>query len=167
MNDDMTPIKDALVGFWILDASGMQSQVALSPNGQYTNTLAGGAQGHSGTWAVSNNTFGGQTIVFTLTASYPKEYVGPLGTVPITWPMSETWYVTGIQPDQILIKGGSLRRITPEMAAAGMSMGAAMTGFPGMMTMADYNAEMEREMRQIGDAGRKVFGALKNIFKKR
>jgi hypothetical protein len=55
------------------------------------------------------------------------------------------------------------------MAAAGTAMGAAqsITGFPGMMTMQDYNAEMEREMRQITDAGRKVFGALKGIFKKR
>lgn|GEM_PF-3409551 len=170
MNADMTPIKDALAGFWILDAAGMQSQVSLSPNGQYSNTLAGGMQGHSGTWAVSNNTFGGQTIVFTLTSTFPNEFVGPLGTVPITWPKSETWLVTGIQPDQILIQGGSLRRITPEVAAAGTWMGAgppSMGGFTGMWTMADYNAEAEKEMRQLGDAGRKVFGAFKNLFKKR
>ncbi len=171
MNDDMTPIKNALTGFWFLDAAGMQSQVALSPDGTYSNTLVGGASGHSGTWAVSNNAFGsGHIVVFTLTSSYPKEYVGPLGSSPIIWPKTESWNVTNVQPDQILIQGGSLKRITPEMAAAGMGMGAgqpSMGGFPGMMTTADYNAEMEKEMRQIGNAGRKVFGALKNMFKKR
>ncbi len=168
MNDDVTQIKDALTGIWFLDAAGMQSQVALSPDGTYSNTLVGGASGHSGTWAVSNNAFGGgHIIVFTLTSSYPNEYVGPLGTVPITWPKSETWNVTGIQPDTILIQGGSLRRMTPEMAAAGMSTGSGLQsggGFAGMMTMTDYNAEAEKEMRQIGDAGRKVAGALKNVW---
>jgi len=170
MNADVTQVRDALVGIWILDAAGMQSQVTMAPDGQYSNVLAGGAQGHSGTWAVTNNAFGGQTIVFTLTEWYPKEFVGPLGTVPITWVKSETWYVTNVQPNQVLIQGGSLRRITPEMAAAGSGMGAgpqSMGAFSGMMTMPDYNAEMEKEMRQIADAGRKVFGALKSIFKKR
>jgi hypothetical protein len=168
MNDDVTQIKGALTGIWFLDAAGMQSQVALSPDGTYSNTLVGGASGHSGTWAVSNNAFGpGHIVVFTLTSSYPKEYVGPLGTVPITWPKSESWNVTSVQPEQILIQGGSLRRITPEMAAAGMSMGGVPpngAGFTGMMTMTDYNAEVEKEMRQIADAGRKVGGALKNMW---
>ena len=90
MNDDMTPIKDALTGFWFLDAAGMQSHVALSPDGTYSNTLVGGAPGHSGTWAVSKNAFGaGHIVVFTLTSSYPKEYIGPLGTSPIIWPKTE------------------------------------------------------------------------------
>jgi hypothetical protein len=164
MNDDMTPIKNALMGFWFLDAGGMQSHVALSPDGKYSNTLVGGATGHSGTWAVSNNAFGaGHIVVFTLTSSYPKEYVGPLGTSPIIWPKTESWNVTNIQPDNILIQGGSLKRITPEMAAAGMTAGGMSGVFPGM-TMTDYNAEMEKEMRQIADAGRKVGGALKNIW---
>lgn len=167
MNDDMTPIKNALTGFWFLDAAGMQSQVALSPDGTYSNTLVGGASGHSGTWAVSNNAFGaGHIVVFTLTSSYPKEYVGPLGTSPIIWPKTESWNVTDIQLDKILIQGGSLKRITPEMAAAGMSMGGGMSGggFPGMMTMNDYNAEVTKELGQIADAGRKVGGAFKNIW---
>jgi hypothetical protein len=117
-------------------------------------------QGHSGTWAVTNNPPAGQTIVFTLAAAFPQNYVGPLGTVPITWPKHESWFVTSIQPDRILIQGGSLRRMQP-----GESM-----PFPGAMTMTDFNAQAEKEMRQIADAGRKVAGTLKNIwsaFKKR
>jgi hypothetical protein len=117
-------------------------------------------QGHSGTWAVADNPPAGHTIVFTLAAAFPQETVGPLGSAPIIWPKHETWYVTIIQPDRILIQGGSLRRMQP-----GDSM-----PFPGAMTMTDFNAEAAKEMRQIGDAGRKVAGTLKNIwsaFKKR
>ena len=170
MNADVTPIKDTLVGIWLLDAAGMQSHVSLSPDGKYNNTLVGGSSAHSGTWAVSNNPFGGQTVTFTLAAWYPKEYVGPLGTVPITWPKTEAWHVTGVQPDQILIEGGTLRRLTPEMAAAGASIGPnahSVGAFSGLMSTTDYNAEMEKEMRQIADAGRKVFNGFMRIFQKR
>ncbi|MDQ6942061.1 MAG: hypothetical protein M3169_06025 [Candidatus Eremiobacteraeota bacterium] len=166
----MTPIKDSLVGFWLFDAAGMQSQVSLAPDGTYTNTLVTGAQGHSGSWAVSDNGSGGHTIVFTLKSWFPTEYVGPLGSTTIIMPKTETWYVTGIQPDQILIHGGVLRRITPGMSALGMPMGGGMqsgAAFSGMMTTDAYNAELAKEMRQIGDAGRKVFGVFKGIFKKR
>ncbi len=170
MNADVTPIKDALVGIWLFDSAGIQSQVSLAPNGTYTNTLVNGAQGHSGTWAVSGDGPGSHTIVFTLQSWFPTEYVGPLGSTTIIMPKTETWIVTGVQPDQILIYGGTLRRFTQGMPAPGMPMGGGMQSgavFPGMMTTDAYNAEIAKEMRQIGDAGRKVFGGIMKIFKKR
>jgi hypothetical protein len=167
MNADVSQVRDALIGFWLFDAAGMQAQVSLAPDGTYTDTLVNGAQGHSGTWAVTANGFGGHTIVLTLKDWFPKEYVGPLGSTTIIMPKTESWYVTGIQPDQILIQGGILRRMTPGMVTAGAGAGGGMqssAAFTGTMTMDAYNAEIEKEMKQIADAGRKVGGVLKNIF---
>lgn len=164
-------VRDSLVGIWAVNAGGMQSQVVLSPDGKYSNTLVGGAQGHSGTWAVADNPNGGHTLTFTLTGSFPQTYVGPLGSTPIIWPKSELWYVTGIQPDRIDIYGGVMSRLQP-----GQEMGAGGMGWPGMSPqqymggMVDYDAEMAKEMKQIGDAGRKTAGFLKQVwsgFKKR
>ena len=167
MNADVPQVRDGLIGFWLFDAGGMQAQVSLAPDGTYTDTLMTGAQGHSGTWAVSSNGFGGHTIVLTLKDWFPKEFVGPLGASPIIMPKTESWYVTGIQPDQILVQGGILRRIAPGMITTGAGGGSGMqssAAFTGMMTMDAYNAEVEKEMKQIADAGRKVGGVLKNIF---
>jgi hypothetical protein len=167
MNADVTPIKDALVGIWLFDASGMRAQVSFAPDGTYTDTLVNGAQGHSGTWAVSNNGAGAHSITLTLKDWFPKEFVGPLGSTTIIMPKTETWYVTGIQPNQILIQGGILRRITADMPNPGPPMGGGGAVFPGMMTTDAYNAEIAKEMKQIADAGRKVAGFFGGLFKKR
>jgi hypothetical protein len=104
MNAGTPPLRDSLVGMWTLQAGGMQSEVTLQPDGNYSNTLAGGAQGHWGTWAVTDNPFG-KMVVFTLAGAFPQEYVGPLGSTPIIWPKTESWQVTGVQPDRIDING--------------------------------------------------------------
>jgi hypothetical protein len=169
MDADVTPIKDALVGIWLFDAAGMQAQVSLAPDGTYTDTLVNGAQGHSGTWTVSNNGSGGYLIVLTLKDWFPKEFVGPLASTTIIMPKTETWYVTNIQPDQILVQGGILRRIKANMPIPGPSPGGMPGGavFPGMMTTDAYNAEIAKELKQIGEAGRKVAGFFGGLFKKR
>ena len=168
MNADVTQIRNVLIGIWVLDSGGMLAQVTLAPDG-YSNMLSGGTHWHSGTWAVINNGLGGQTIVFTLKDWYPKETIGPLRNVPIMMPATVSWNVTNVQTDQILIQGGAMRRITPEVAASGTWMNAvpqSTGGFPGMMT-ADVNSEIGKELGQIADAGRKVWGGLTKIFKKR
>lgn len=172
MNAGMPPppppqLRDVLIGMWALNAGGMQSQVTFSPDGRYTNTLFGGAQGHSGMWTVSDNPFGGQTITFALTAAFPQTFVGPLGTSPITWPASETWYVTGVQPDRIDINGGVMVRMQTQPGMVPFAVQPPFFASPGMP---DYNAEMAKEMEQVADAGRKAFGKLKQVwsgFKKR
>lgn len=167
MNADVSHVRDALIGFWLFDAAGMQAHVSLAPDGTYTDTLLSGAQGHSGTWAVSDNGFGGHTVLLTLKDWFPKEYVGPLGASTIIMPKTEAWYVTGIQPDQVTIQGGILRRIAPGMVTAAAGAGGGMqstAAFTGMVTMDAYNAEVAKEMKQLADAGRKVGGVLKNIF---
>lgn len=153
-----------LVGVWAADAGGMQSQVVLSPDGKYSNTLAGGAQGHWGTWAVSDNPSGGHTITFTIAGGFPQMYVGPLGSTPIIWPKAEWWQVIGVQPDRIDITGGVLYRM---QAGSGMaSPGMAAPGMPPqfMGGVPDYDAEMAKEMKQVADAGRKAAGFLKQVF---
>ena len=169
MNADVTQIRSVLVGIWVLDSGGMLAQVTLAPDG-YSNMLAGGTHWHSGTWAVINNGLGGQTIVFTLKDWFPKETIGPLGNVPIMMPTTVSWNVTNVETDQILIQGGTMRRITPEVAASGTWMNArpqSTGGFPSMMTTGDMNAEIGKELGQIADAGRKVWGGLTKMFKKR
>lgn len=163
-------LRKLLTGVWAVQAAGLQSQLVLAPDGTYSNVLAGGMQGHSGTWAVTANLVGGQSLVFSIKDAFPKEFVGPLGSSPIVWPTSETWYVMAIHPDRIDINGGFMVRagVTPDMMRTGASAGPGVQGpavFPGAFPMAaDPNAQVAAEMRQIADAGRTVFGKLKSVW---
>jgi len=108
----------ALVGVWNVNAGGMTSVVVLDDGGSYSNTLTGGMQGHAGTWSVVD-AYGAQCIYFKLESSYPKEFVGPLATVPIQWPATETWGITNVHPNQIgLFGGGVMYRAQPLSDAA-------------------------------------------------
>ncbi|MEA2719918.1 MAG: hypothetical protein QOJ39_1782 [Candidatus Eremiobacteraeota bacterium] len=156
MNAGTPPLRDSLVGMWTLQAGGMQSEVTLQPDGNYSNTLAGGAQGHWGTWAVTDNPFG-KMVVFTLAGAFPQEYVGPLGSTPIIWPKTESWQVTGVQPDRIDINGGALYRVGSH---------AVPPQYPGAFNTADPNAQLAAEMQQVADAGRKAVHAAEETAHK-
>jgi hypothetical protein len=156
MNADTPPLAETLAGTWILQAGGMQSEVTLQPDGNYSNTLTGGAQGHWGTWALTDNALG-KTVRFTLAGAFPQTFVGPLGSTPIIWPKFESWQITAVHPDRIDIAGGALYRA----GSAG-----APPAFPGGVNMADANAQLAAEMQQVADAGRKAAHAVEETAHK-
>ncbi len=162
MTSDTSHVRDALIGVWIFDSAGMRAEVVFQQDGTYSDALIGGAQGHSGTWAVVPNGAGGYSVVLTLKDAFPKETIGPLGSTPIVWPPFETWNITNVQPNRIDVFGGVLNRMQPGMAAPGPS------SFPGSFAAPDLdaqlNAEAAKEMQQVADAGRAIFGKLKQMF---
>lgn len=122
-------IEQMLIGIWDVQGGGMQSEVLFNADHTYVNTLAGGMQQHWGTWSIMQN--GGiYFIVFQIKGAQPQSFVGPLGTVPIQWPTSETWTITNIEPNHISIYGGELYRrgAVPTYAPGyGPTMTPAMT----------------------------------------
>ena len=116
-NDPLAAVRQNLIGVWDVYTPGMQTEVVFQANGQYTNTMAGGMQGHAGQWNVFWNG-SAYVIQYTIQSHYPDQYMG----TPIYWPTSEHWLISAMQPNQVWIYGGMLVR---------RQAGWNFSGFPG------------------------------------
>lgn len=124
------PISEPFVGTWDIYAGPTQSELILKPDGSYSHSFWGGAQGHWGTWSVEN--LGGNAVlVMQLQGAAPTQMNGPLGPQPIQWPVAEQWAIASVQPNQVNLYGALMIRRFPQMATATT---APAGGFPDPVT---------------------------------
>jgi hypothetical protein len=152
-------IAKLMVGIWDVYSPGMQTTLILQDNGQYMNTLYGGTNFHWGIWSILPSPL---AIHFVIQGAEPKFYVGPLGSVPIQWPTSETWMIVDAKPDRVQIQGATMVKrqpVYPQPVSPPQPSQAAQA--PNLADTIKLNQDTAQKLREAQQA---MFDSMKKIY---
>jgi hypothetical protein len=101
--------REPFIGLWDMYCGWVHSELLLQTDGTYNHSLWGNVQSHWGVWSLVDRD--GQTfLTLELRGAQPQAYPSLLGMVPMSWPSTETWAVTTVQPDDIWFYHAHMRR---------------------------------------------------------